>query len=102
MEKYRYDFTDQFGASANEGILTPKIAPLLKATVKNFIMDGEMMGWDKKKKSFGSKGKLLEILYLQISPVSNYLYQVEKILNSFIIIRVMIIGNFRFYEFEYC
>ncbi|XP_026470938.1 DNA ligase 4-like [Ctenocephalides felis] len=54
-------FTQEYGASAKEGMLTPKIDSLLKPNVKSFILDGEMMGWNKHKKCFGSKGMNFDV-----------------------------------------
>lgn len=60
--KYRYfsrngfDYTSKFGASYNEGIFTPQLKNVFKESVDSIILDGEMMGYNKRTKKFGSKG----------------------------------------------
>lgn len=60
--KFRYfsrngfDYTAKFGATYGEGIFTPQLKDVFKDTVKSVILDGEMMGYNKQTKKFGSKG----------------------------------------------
>lgn len=51
-----YDYTSKFGATYGEGIFTPQLKNVFKTTVKSIILDGEMMGYNKQTKKFGSKG----------------------------------------------
>lgn len=52
-----FDFTPNFGESYNsEGLLTKYLEDALDPKVHSFIVDGEMMGWHKTNKVFGSKG----------------------------------------------
>lgn len=43
------------------GIFTPKLKNLFKPSIKNIILDGEMMLWHKKTKKFGSKGMSYDV-----------------------------------------
>jgi DNA ligase-4 len=52
-KQYRYfsrngkDWTQQYGASTDQmGTLTPYIDDLFDSSVRNCILDGEMVGWD--------------------------------------------------------
>lgn len=51
-----FDYTEKFGATYEEGIFTPQLTDVFKGNVKNVILDGEMMGYNKQTKEFGSKG----------------------------------------------
>lgn len=52
-----YDYTDTYGESYMQGLYTPLLNGVFSAEVKSIILDGEMMGYNKAKKQFGSKGK---------------------------------------------
>lgn len=55
-----FDYTQQFGETfESNGTLTKYLKNLLNKSVFSFIIDGEMMGWHKTKKSFSSKGNLI-------------------------------------------
>lgn len=60
--KFRYfsrngfDYTSKFGATYEDGIFTPQLKNLFKESVEGVILDGEMMGYNKQTKQFGSKG----------------------------------------------
>lgn len=58
-----YDYTQQYGQTYAQGIYTPLLKGVFKDDVRSIILDGEMMGYDKKEKKFGSKGKRYEISY---------------------------------------
>ncbi|KOX77101.1 DNA ligase 4, partial [Melipona quadrifasciata] len=61
--KYKYftrqgfDFTDKsgFGETSSSGFMSSVFGQLLNPQVKSVILDGELMGWHKEKKSLGSK-----------------------------------------------
>ncbi|XP_028034475.1 DNA ligase 4-like isoform X2 [Bombyx mandarina] len=48
-------FTKTYGETYKEGLLTPFLKDSFGSDVKNFVIDGEMMGWHKELQSFGSK-----------------------------------------------
>lgn len=51
-----------YGESAmSGGFLTKKIAPLLSPNCRSIILDGELMGWHKDKKTLGSKGMPFDV-----------------------------------------
>lgn len=58
------DYTKYFGSNPNEGNLTPLIMGLLDTSVKNIILDGEMMVWDKEAESFRVKGENFDVKHL--------------------------------------
>lgn len=51
------DYTDTYGCNDVNGILSPVLAKQFKSNVKNCILDGEMMCYNTKYKSFSSKGE---------------------------------------------
>lgn len=51
-----YDFTKTFGDSYESGVYTPMLEGVFPDHVKSILLDGEMMGWNKETKQFGSKG----------------------------------------------
>lgn len=56
--KNGYEYTNTYGSSySSDGLTTPYLKEMFK-NVNNVILDGEMMGWNKRTKDFGSKGKL--------------------------------------------
>lgn len=56
-----FDYTSQFGATYNEGIFTPRLKGVFKTNVTSIILDGEMMGYNKQTKIFGSKGMQFDV-----------------------------------------
>jgi ATP-dependent DNA ligase len=50
--------------------LTSNIAPLLNKNIHTIILDGELMGWHKQYKSFGSKGYTYDVK--KLTERSNY------------------------------
>lgn len=52
-----FDYTHAFGFDCKNGSLTPFMHQLIKNLVKNVILDGEMMVWNKLKKCFHTKGE---------------------------------------------
>ncbi|XP_049793144.1 DNA ligase 4 isoform X5 [Schistocerca nitens] len=50
-----FDYTDIYGSNAMTGVLTPLLSKQLQPGVKSFIIDGEMMVWDKNIVAFRSK-----------------------------------------------
>lgn len=57
-----YEYTDAFGGSSSVGSLSPRLAKCLNSSIKNFILDGEMMPWDNKYKCFGTKGTIYSLI----------------------------------------
>lgn len=56
FSKNGYEYSSNYGHSYNSsGLITPYLESLFR-NVRNVILDGEMMGWNKKSRSFGSKG----------------------------------------------
>ncbi|XP_049793143.1 DNA ligase 4 isoform X4 [Schistocerca nitens] len=52
-----FDYTDIYGSNAMTGVLTPLLSKQLQPGVKSFIIDGEMMVWDKNIVAFRSKAE---------------------------------------------
>ncbi|XP_046628908.1 DNA ligase 4-like isoform X1 [Neodiprion virginianus] len=65
-----YNFTEAYGKSKSSGLLTGKIAKLLKPSCRSIIMDGEMMGWHKVQQRFGSKGMSFDVK--KMTPTSTH------------------------------
>lgn len=53
-----FDFSKKFGEAYNTGIYTPLLKGVFNSNVKSILLDGEMMGWNRNTKEFGSKGNL--------------------------------------------
>lgn len=51
-----YDYSQQYGHTYTQGIYTPLLIGAFHDSIQTIILDGEMMGYNKKKKKFGSKG----------------------------------------------
>ncbi|XP_023029983.2 DNA ligase 4 isoform X1 [Leptinotarsa decemlineata] len=60
-----FDFTENLGKSYETGIFTPHLKGLFDKNIKNAILDGELMVWNKKTKQFGSKGMALDVKKLR-------------------------------------
>ncbi|XP_048509879.1 DNA ligase 4 isoform X2 [Athalia rosae] len=56
-----YDFTEAYGKSTSAGSLSSQIFKLLNPSCRSIIMDGEMMGWHKRHRRFGSKGMSFDV-----------------------------------------
>lgn len=56
-----FNFTQTFGDNYHEGLYTPKLKHAFKGLVKSFILDGEMMGFNKEMQQFGSKGMNFDV-----------------------------------------
>nr|XP_045002156.1 DNA ligase 4 [Jaculus jaculus]XP_045002157.1 DNA ligase 4 [Jaculus jaculus] len=56
-----YNYTDQFGASPQEGSLTPFIHEAFPADVQVCILDGEMMAYNPNTQTFMQKGSKFDI-----------------------------------------
>ncbi|KAK2580191.1 hypothetical protein KPH14_012455 [Odynerus spinipes] len=59
----RNDITDNwgYGEKSADGFLTNKFSRLLNPQCKSIILDGELMGWHKENKVFGSKGMSYDV-----------------------------------------
>ncbi|XP_068083258.1 DNA ligase 4 isoform X3 [Anabrus simplex] len=60
-----YEYTDTYGQTAFNGLLSPHIAKQLRADIHTCILDGEMMVWDSRKKFFRPKGENIEVKSLK-------------------------------------
>lgn len=73
--KYMYfsrnciDFTNHYGGTPFEGSFTPFIAEAFNSNMKNCILDGEMVGYNKKLKCFGSKGENFDVKNLGLQNI---------------------------------
>ncbi|XP_043526731.1 DNA ligase 4 [Frieseomelitta varia] len=58
-----YDFTNKsgFGETSSSGFMSSVFGQLLNPQVKSVILDGELMGWHKEKKSLGSKAMSYDV-----------------------------------------
>lgn len=56
-----YDFTKTYGISRHEGSLSPAINSLFLLDVRNLILDGEMMVWNKTTQSYHTKGENFDV-----------------------------------------
>lgn len=56
-----YNYTDQFGASPQEGSLTPFIHTAFQPDVQTCILDGEMMAYNPNTQTFMQKGNKFDI-----------------------------------------
>lgn len=59
-----FDFTHTFGKNYNEGLYTPTLKGVFQDSVRNVLLDGEMMGFNKMKQEFGSKGMHFDVKHL--------------------------------------
>ncbi|XP_025209212.1 DNA ligase 4 isoform X1 [Melanaphis sacchari] len=60
------DYTDTYGCNDVNGILSPVLAKQFKPDVKNCILDGEMMCYNTKYKSFSTKAMNIDVKKLRI------------------------------------
>ncbi|XP_075216917.1 DNA ligase 4-like isoform X3 [Lycorma delicatula] len=60
------EYTESFGGSSSIGSLSPHLVKLLNPTCRSFILDGEIMAWNKKNKFFASKGQNIDVKSLRI------------------------------------
>nr|XP_034177241.1 DNA ligase 4 isoform X2 [Osmia lignaria] len=58
-----YDITDNpsYGETSSLGFMSGVFSRLLNPKCKSIILDGELMGWHKERKSFGSKGMSFDV-----------------------------------------
>lgn len=56
---------NHFGSNKSSGSLTPFIEPLFKTEVKNLILDGEMMVWNKQFQIYHTKGEHYDVKSIQ-------------------------------------
>lgn len=56
---------NNFGSSRADGSLTPFIDPLFKIPIKNVILDGEMMVWNKDFQIYHTKGEHFDVKAIQ-------------------------------------
>lgn len=57
------EFTSSYGASPTEGSFTPYIHNVFKTSVKNCIIDGEMVGWNPAAKCIGKRTSAIMPLF---------------------------------------
>lgn len=60
-----FDFTDNFGANPKSGIFTPYLHGLFLPSVRDVILDGEVVSWSKTHKSIISKGEHMDVKNLR-------------------------------------
>lgn len=56
-----YDYTQTFGSNRSEGALTPFLCNNLADNIKNAILDGEMMVWNKERLIYHVKGEDIDV-----------------------------------------
>ncbi|CAL8118040.1 unnamed protein product [Orchesella dallaii] len=56
LSRRAFDFTRKFDET-----LTPRLRPMISGTVRSFVMDGEMMAYNKKYKLFTTKGYNIDV-----------------------------------------
>ncbi|XP_039278065.1 DNA ligase 4 [Nilaparvata lugens] len=64
-----FEYTDSFGPNDRIGSITPRLCKQLSPMVESVILDGEMMGWNTKLKTFGSKGMNFDVKSLKLGHV---------------------------------
>ncbi|KAF5275361.1 hypothetical protein FQR65_LT04189 [Abscondita terminalis] len=60
-----FDFTQSYGEDFSSGLYTPLLVNVFNTKVKSIILDGEMMGWNKKTNRFGSKAMEFDVKHLK-------------------------------------
>ncbi|XP_031347171.1 DNA ligase 4 isoform X2 [Photinus pyralis] len=60
-----FDYTSTYGSNYYTGSYTPLLKNSFKQNVRNVILDGEMMGWNKRTNQFGSKGMDFDVKHLK-------------------------------------
>ncbi|XP_055914107.1 DNA ligase 4 isoform X2 [Eupeodes corollae] len=60
------DYTKSFGNNEHNGNLTPLLVSSLEKHVKNIILDGEMMVWDKISACYRVKGENFDVKHLEV------------------------------------
>ncbi|XP_022180301.1 DNA ligase 4 isoform X4 [Myzus persicae] len=60
------DYTDTYGCNDVHGVLSPVLAKQFKSDVRNCILDGEMMCFNTKYKSFSTKAMNIDVKKLRI------------------------------------
>ncbi|CAH0727516.1 unnamed protein product, partial [Brenthis ino] len=56
-----HPYSKKYGKNYESGLLTPYLKDCFSENARNFILDGEMMGWHKEGQYFGSKGMAYDI-----------------------------------------
>ncbi|XP_045490979.1 DNA ligase 4-like isoform X2 [Colias croceus] len=56
-----FAYSSNYGKTYDSGLLTPHLKDCFSPDVKSCILDGEMMGWHKEYRCFGSKGMAFDI-----------------------------------------
>lgn len=75
-----YDYTPTYGNNFRTGLYTPLLKDVLSKNVTKIILDGEMMGWNKKTKKLGSKGMAFDVKKLTLNSVHQPCFCVFDIL----------------------
>lgn len=58
FSKNGYDYSNVYGSNYNSGLITPHLQKIF-SHISSVIFDGEMMGFNTKTNSFGSKGTVI-------------------------------------------
>ncbi|CAH0388751.1 unnamed protein product [Bemisia tabaci] len=66
-----FDYTNTYGENASQGNLSPYLSKQFLPSVKNCILDGEMMCWNSKMKNFTTKGAEIDVKMLKVGNVHN-------------------------------
>lgn len=66
------EYTDTYGCNDVHGILSPVLVKQFKCNVKNCILDGEMMCYNTKYKSFSTKGKYFFKVFYNYSFLNDF------------------------------
>lgn len=75
-----YDFSKKFGETYNSGLYTPLLQGVFNDNVKSIILDGEMMGWNRNTREFGSKGMNFDVKNLSDTSIHQPCFCVFDIL----------------------
>lgn len=65
-----FDFTKTYGNSRHDGSLSPSINSLFLMDVRNLILDGEMMVWNKANQTYHTKGENFDVKKLNTNDPS--------------------------------
>lgn len=60
-----FEYTSIFGGKVTEGTLTPHLVRAFKMPIESFILDGEMMVWNREEQCFHTKGENFDVKSLK-------------------------------------
>lgn len=91
FSKNGYDYTSTYGNDFSNGLYTPLLKNAFRKDVRKIILDGEMMGWNKSTKKFGSKGWY----YWKIIQYPMNFINIKKCCEQNCIVRFLFYKNFQ-------